>query len=134
MRIYNYLFYKTYLLAIRSKNFDDVPVLGGIVFVGFCLMFNIFSIAFIFEEMGIIDEMSIKKEYEFVFALGLVLLLYFYYSYKGRYKRIINYYEQKPLGIVQLHPIIVILVYYLVSFGLLILAGLYKNHDWIFAQ
>lgn len=26
MRIYNYLFYKTYILAKHSRNFDDTPV------------------------------------------------------------------------------------------------------------
>ena len=43
MRIYNYLYYKTYLLAQRSKNFDDIPVLGGMLFVIPCFMFNIFT-------------------------------------------------------------------------------------------
>lgn len=32
MRIYNYLFYKTYILAKHSRNFDDTPVYGGIIF------------------------------------------------------------------------------------------------------
>lgn len=134
MRIYNYLFYKSYLLAKRSKNFDDIPVLGGLIFVVACLMFNIFTIAIFFEGTGIIDEYPFKTEYKYVFSIVLVLLVLLYYLFKGRYKRIIGDYEQKKSGNVQLHPILVIIIYYVVSFGLLLLAGMYKNHDWIFAQ
>jgi len=134
MRIYNYLFYKTYVLALRSKNFDDIPALGGLIFVVLCVIFNIFTLAFLFEGLGIIDDVSFKKEYKYVFSLALVLLLLWYYMYKGRYKKIVSYYEQKNKGESQLHPIIVIIIYYGISFGLGMLAAMYKNHDWIFAQ
>lgn len=134
MRIYNYLFYKTYVLALRSKNFDDIPALGGLIFVVLCVMFNIFTLAFLFEGLGIIDDISFKKEYKYVFSLALVLLLLCYYMYKGRYKKIVSYYEQKNKGESQLHPIIVIIIYYGISFCLGMLAAMYKNHDWIFAQ
>lgn len=134
MRIYNYLFYKTYVLALRSKNFDDIPALGGLIFVVLCVMFNIFTLTFLFEGLGIIDDVSFKKEYKYVFSLTLVLLLLWYYMYKGRYKKIVSYYEQKNKGESQLYPIIVIIIYYGISFGLGMLAAMYKNHDWIFAQ
>lgn len=134
MRIYNYLFYKSYLLAKRSKNFDDIPALGGLIFVAACLMFNIFTIEILFQATGIIDEYPFKPEYKYVFSIALVTLVLLYYLLKGRYKRIIDDYEQKKSGNVQLHPIFVIIIYYVVSFGLLLLAGMYKNHDWIFAQ
>lgn len=39
-----FLFYKTFLLIQKSRNFDDTPVLGGILFIILCIMLNIFAI------------------------------------------------------------------------------------------
>jgi hypothetical protein len=133
MRIYNYLFYKTYLLSKRSKNFDDVPVLGGLLFVLPCLMFNIFTIIGLLEGLNIDTHIEFKKEYKYLFTFSLLLFLIFYYLYKGRYKRIIESFEQKKGGI-NLHPVIVIIIYYGISVFLMFLAATYKNQDWIFAQ
>jgi hypothetical protein len=134
MRIYNYLFYKSYLLAIRSKNFDDMPTLGGILFVVACIMFNIFTMSIFLEGVGFLEDNPFKERYKYPFVFTLVLLVLFYYLYKNRYKRIIEKYEKRNRGKAHIHPILVIVFYYLISFGLLLLAGLYKNHDWIFVQ
>lgn len=131
MRIYNYLFYKTYLLSKRSGNFDDVPVLGGLLFVLPCLMFNIFTAFMLLDAWGLNTGIEFKKEYKYIFTFSLLVFLLLYYLYKGRYKKIIEKFEQKKKGI-SIHPIIVIIIYYGISFGLLLLAGMYKNHDWIF--
>ncbi|WP_321424447.1 hypothetical protein [uncultured Bacteroides sp.] len=133
MRIYNYLFYNSFLLAKRSKNFDDIPVLGGISYVIGCLTLNLFTIIGLFDALGINIGIEFKKEYKYIFSLSLVLLLLLYYSYKGRYKKIINKYEKEYKNKKQLHPVITIIIYYLISFGLLLLAGMYKNHNWIFS-
>jgi len=132
MKIYNYLFYKTYLLMSRSKNWNDTPALGGSLFVIACIMFNMFTILLFLEGLKIVNHWDFIHEYKYFFSLLLVSIIWFYYSYKKRYKLIINNYEQKFSGKNQLHPIFVILIYYSSSFGLLILAGLYKNHHWIF--
>lgn len=131
MRIYNYLFYKTYLLSQRSKNFDNVPVLGGMLYVTPCLMFNIFTVFMLLDAWSINTGIEFKKEYKYIFTFSLIVILLLYYKYNGRYKRIIEKFEQKKNGIL-IHPIIVIIIYYGISFGLLLLAGMYKNHDWIF--
>jgi len=133
MCIYNLLFYKTYLLAIRSGNFDDFPVLGGIMYVMFCVMLNIFTIFGFIEGLGIKTGVTFSKEYKFPLCISLVVLLLFYYLYKGRYKKIVEYYEQKDGLIKQLHPVVVIIVYLVLSFFLMLLAATFKNHDWIFA-
>jgi hypothetical protein len=133
MRIYNYLFYKTYLLAQRSKNFDDVPVLGGLVFVVLCLILNIFTVIGLLEGMNIDTHFEFKKEYKYIFSLSIIVFLLLYYLHKGRYKRIIQCFEQKEGGI-NLHPLIVIIIYYGISVFLMFLAATYKNQDWIFAQ
>ena len=134
MMIYNYLFFKGYQLAVRSRNFDDMPVLGAIVFVVLCIMFNIFTVFLLLEGLGWAD-VSFKKEYKFPFALGLVLVILFYYLYKKRYKKVLERYEQQErVRGIGWHPVLVFIMYYGISFGLMLLAGLYKNGDWIFAK
>jgi len=134
MRIYNYLFYKSYQMAVRSRNFDDMPVLGALGFVGLCLMFNLFTIALVLEGFEVI-KLTLEKEYKFPFALALVLLLLLYYLFNGRYRIIIKKYEkreqEKGIG---LHPILIIITYYGISTGLMFLAALFKNGDWIFSK
>ena len=134
MRIYNYLFYKSYQLAIKSKNFDDMPVLGGIIFLVLCLMLNLFTVMLTLEGFEI-AEFTLDKKYKYPLSFALVLILLFYYLQGNRYKRIIEHHHKmenrKGVG---LHPILVIALYYISSFGLLLLAGLFKNGDWIFSK
>lgn len=133
MCIYNLLFYKTYLLAIKSGNFDDCPVLGGIMFVVLCVMFNIFTIFAFIEGLGVKTGITFSKEYKYPFCLSLLVFLLFYYLYKGKYKKIIEYYEQKEGLVKQLHPVVIVLIYLLLSVSLLFLAAAFKNNVWIFA-
>lgn len=134
MSVYNYLFYKSYQLAVRSKNFDDMPVLGAIIFVVACVMFNIFTISLILEGLGVID-ISFKKEYKFPFSIVLVLIILMYYRHKDRYNNIIKKYENRERELGQgNHPVIVIIFYFIISFAVMLLAGLFKNGDWIFSQ
>lgn len=134
MKIYNYLFFKGYQMAIRSRNFDGIPVLGAIFFVVMCIMFNIFTVFLFLEGLGLVD-VSFKNEYKLPFAFGLVLMILFYYLYKERYREVLKRYEQKEKARDKgLHPILVFVIYYGISFGLMLLAGLYKNGDWIFSK
>lgn len=131
--IYDYLFFKSYQLGKRSRNFEDMPVLSGVIWVGACFMFNIFTIAILLEALGFTGSFVFDRKYKFVFSLGLVLLLIFYYSFMGRYKRIIERFEEKERQAGKgLHPIVVIILYNVVSFLLGLLAAMYKNGDGIF--
>lgn len=133
--MYDYLFYKSYQLGKRSRNFEDIPVLAGVIWVGACFMFNIFTVLILLESLGYSRNFIFNKKYKFIFSLSLVLILIFNYSFRGRYKKILERYEEKERRKRKgFHPIIVIAFYYLVSFGLLLLAGLYKNGDWIFSK
>lgn len=134
MSIYNYLFFKSYLLAQRSRNFDDVPILGGILFVIPCVMFNLFALFFLLEGFGIIDNIKLPEKYKFIFTGGLVILLLLYYFIGGNYKKIISKYEEKLRNKKQLHPLLVFFIYYSLSFAVLLISALFKNQDWIFAQ
>lgn len=134
MRIYNYLFYKSFVAAKKSKNFDDIPVLGGLMFLSLCVEFNIFTVFGFIEGLGLNSGIDSILKYKWIFAFGLLGLLLFYYSYKGRYKKIIKHYEDRKDKMIQIPAAIVIIIYYLGSFGLLLLAALFKNRDWIFTN
>ena len=133
MCIYNLLFYKTYLLAIKSGNFDDCPVLGGVIYVALCAMFNIFAVVLFIEGLGINTGITFPEEYKIPFSFSLLGFLLFYYLYKGRYKKIVEYYERKEGLIKKIHPVVVLFIYSILSVSFLLLAGIFKNHYWIFA-
>jgi len=134
MGIYNYLFYKSFVLAKKSRNYDDCPVLGGLVWLLFCISLNILTIIGFLEGFGISMGSDFILKYKWPIALLSCGLMMFYYLYNGRYKKIVAYYEKKKEKSINIHPIIVIIFYVVVSFGLMLLAGLFKNKDWIFAQ
>lgn len=129
MWIYNFLFYKSFLLA--QKNSDDMPVLGAMPFVVGCITFNIVSILLFIGGLGF--NITLTKTNELFYGVTLAVLIIFYYLYKGRYKKIIEHYRQKTGFIVQLHPIIVIIIYLGLSVLLMFIAAAFKNHDWFFA-
>ena len=134
MGIYNYLFYKSFVLAKKSKNYDDCPVLGGMIWVIMCVGLNIGTILLFIGGLGMKSGLDFLPKYKVVFGLGYLGLLLFYYLYKGRYKKIVAYYESKKDKSMKIHPAIVIFFYYIVSFGLALLAALFKNKAGIFAQ
>jgi hypothetical protein len=133
MRAYDYLFYKSYQLAVRSRNFDDMPALGGTVFVVLCVMFNVFAVSLVLEGFGF-SYISFEKEYKYPFALVSVVVILMYYLFNARYKNIIKKYDDRERESGKsVHPIFVITLYYSISFGLALLAGMFKNGDWIFS-
>lgn len=133
MRIYNHLFYQSFLLAKRSGNFKDIPVLGGVLLVSLCAMFNISSIVFVIEGIFGSVDFEFKREYIFLLAFIWVIFLLIYYSYKGRYKKIVEYYEEKEINKTSIHPIFICLIYYVLSACFLLIAGNFRNHTWIFS-
>lgn len=141
MRIYNYLFYISYVAAKKSKNFDDIPVLGGIIYPLGCLLMNIGALFFLIEGIGERIGLDIdfdvlvyfQMRYKWVISFGSVLLMMFYYLYKGKYKRIIKYYEDRKNKLIQIPAFIVISIYVVSSFGIILLAALFRNRHWIFS-
>jgi hypothetical protein len=134
MGIYNYLFYKSFLLAKKSGNWDEAPVLGGMIVVISCFISNLLTLFFLIEGFGINTGIGSILEHEYLMGLGTFGLLLFYYLYKGRYKKIIKHYEDKKEYSISIHPIIVMVFYFICSVGLMFLAGFFKHKIWIFAQ
>lgn len=94
MCFYDFLFYASYKQGIKSRNYHDIPILGGILAVSFCLLMNVITMWII---MGKLFDFHLKfnQVSKTIFAVVWVALLYFYYSYNGRYRTIIEKYDRK---------------------------------------
>ncbi|NBW37249.1 MAG: hypothetical protein EBR30_19970 [Cytophagia bacterium] len=97
-------------------------------------MFNIGSLIFLFQGLGLIKEANyFPKETRLIGALIFAGIVSGYYLINGRYQTIYSKLKSQYIEPPKTwYSIIVVLTYYLLSFGLLLLTGLYKNHDWIF--
>lgn len=135
---YDYLFYKGYQLAKKSKNWEDTPTLFAVIIIGWCLIMNFGAILFLLEELNrrslIIESfVSILNEYKYLVGGVVVLLISTYYTYKGRWKKIIIKYENKESKSGKIiHPAIVVIFFYITSFFLGLLSAMFKNGDGIF--
>ena len=95
MKLYDFVFYASYKQGIKNRNYDDIPILGGILSVSFCLMMNFITLLVVIHRLFGIKFFEFDKIGIIIFAIIWVALLYFYYSYNGRYKRIIEKIERK---------------------------------------
>lgn len=136
--IYDYLFYKGYQLAKKSKNWKDTPMLFAIIIISWCIILNLGTLLFLIEgwnkrnlEFGGI--ISILNDYRYIFGGVIVLLIWIYYAYKGKWKRIVASFEAKEeVRKNNIHPVIIVVTAYIISFLLGMFAAMYKNGDGIF--
>ena len=135
MNFYNFLFYKGVELGIKTRNYSDTPLLGGLSILAPILGFNILAISMaldIFLNCTVIK--SIASINKLLLAVSFVLILSFYYGFKSRYKRIIENFDKKRQkgNIYDWHPALVIAPVLLISAGLvfilLYLASLKKPY------
>lgn len=132
--IYDYLFYKGYQLGKRSRNFQEMPLMAGVIWVSLCIMFNIFSVMMLIQTIFLRQGYIFSEQYNYVFSIGLLMMIIFYYLYKGRYRSIIERFIIKEAKSGKgLHPLIVIFIYYVSSFVLLLVTAMFKNGDGIFS-
>jgi len=136
--IYDYLFYKGHQLAKKSKNWEDTPMLFAIMIISWCIILNLGTLLFLIEglnkrnlEFG--GVISILNDYRYIFGGLIVLLIWINYTYKGRWKRVVAKFEAKEKrGKNNIHPVIIVVAAYIVSFLLGVFAAMYKNSDGIF--
>lgn len=95
MFFYDFLFYAAYKQGIKSRNYSDIPILGGIFPVAFCLASNLTSLYVIVIKLFHIESYHIGTFPKIIFGFLFVGLLYFYYRYNERYRRIIEKYDRK---------------------------------------
>lgn len=133
MKIYNIIFYASYKLGVKSKNFNDIPVLGGVIFVSSNLLLNIGAIGLFIERLLKISIWNFSNERyslgKIIFGILVVILPMVYYSWGGRYKKIVEKYDKKKLPIPNW---LIIILSMTISSCFLLLAALFRNRDWIF--
>ena len=117
----------------KSKNFDDVPVLGGVIYVSSNIILNFMAILIFLDRLIKLDIQSFFNQPKYslgkiISASLIVILPMIYYSWKGRYKKIIKYYDNKKM----IPNWLIIILSMTISFILLLLAGMFRNRDWIF--
>ena len=129
--IYEYLFYHSYLLALKSRDFGNAPAARASGFVAICLLFNLFAMSFLLEGFGVRHvNFSKGNEYKLLIPFALVLANWGYYQV--HYRSIITRHEHGNQSVI--YSVLVVAIYYGVSFALLLLAGLFRNKGWVFAR
>ena len=131
--MYNYLFYHGYSLAIKSNSNRDTPLLVPVMLILMWLILNLFTLSLFLEGLDI-SYFQFRREDKFIWVIMFTSLIFFYYLYGKRYRRILKYYQAKNQHSPKIwYSILIVSLYYIISFLLCLLAGLYKNEDLIFA-
>lgn len=108
--IYDYLFYAGYQLGLRSRKYANMPILGGLSAVAFCLGLNLQTLAMIVLKFFNISFPSLDR-YE-IAIVSVLWLGTLYLFYKPRCKRIIEKYNKKR-EYSQSLPLFIILLFHL---------------------
>ena len=135
--MYDYLFYKSYTLAKRLKNWEDAPILFSTSVLGFGLIMNIATILFVVE--GIVGESKLDlspaiatiNRFKYIFGALMMFIVYSYYSHNNRGEKIVSKYENKKANI-KLPAILVLIVYYFGSSFIAMLSAMFRNGDGFF--
>jgi len=91
MRIYNIIFYASYKIMKKSKNFDDFPVLGGVIYLSGVILLNLVAVLIFLDRIFNLNIQSffLQPKYSIgkvISSTLIVVLPMIYYSWKGRYK------------------------------------------------
>ena len=132
MRFYDFLFYASYKQGIKSRNYNDIPILGGMVPVSFCFCLNFATLYVILLDLSLLKAVDLDKIFGIILGILWAASLYFYYAYKGRYKRIIEKIERKKdyIRYYNIPYILVIFIYMAIAISILAIVGyvfIYKD-------
>lgn len=132
MKLYNMLFYYSYLAGMRSHNYEGMPVMAGLTMVmpNFCL--HVATVMFLLEPLGIpaVDYLLVNKVYAALFFIILAITWYLYYYYKGRYRRVIEHYDEVGSAFWKRHPIWLYVISVSVSFIVLLIVAIWVNENY----
>jgi hypothetical protein len=131
MKIYNLLFYASYKLAEKSGNFNDIPVLGGIVMLLPCVGFNLVTIGLLLEGFHIYTIDTSGPRYSpgnILFVILLMAFLLLYYKWHDRYKQIVAKYDSRKTW----NPWLIVIIYSLLSGFIMFMAAFFETRVWIF--
>lgn len=137
MILYNYLFYCSYKMGMRSNNFIGLPVLAGMTMIVPNAAIHIAILGALLKYMGFTwpDRLLEEKIWGRVAYISIFVCMYWYYAYKGRYKRIVEKYNLRKDSYWKRHPFITIVVYFTISLIMMIFVGIFiKNNFFIFMK
>ena len=130
-KLFDLLYYASFCTMIKSRNFDKKT--AGLWMIR--LPETIFTIAFFFilcRAIGIKLDVILDGSSLSIFLC--LLIMYFFFDILDQYH--INRHEEiiKKYSFIQKEWQCwsIIISYIIVTLGLIILSGLYYNHDWIF--
>ena len=123
--IYDYLFFKSFQLSKKLKQWKDTPVLFSIMITLACMILNAFTLIIALEIFGVIDEIPSVSKYRYLVGFFLVALPCVYYT--KRSTRIISKYEKKENSSGKTYnSVVVIVLYYIFSILLINLVSVYR--------
>lgn len=130
MRLYKLLFFHSYQINKRLKKRVENPVLDSIPFLILGIGFNFFTLFFLLEiflgnRFDIFWISDVK--YRYIFGGIFVLLIISYFGYKKRYQKIIDEYSKSYGKYSLTFNILFVLLYYVLSFVMLLMAGMQRN-------
>lgn len=129
MRFYNYIFAAEYEIQLRNRE-DFIPCVLPLGDVFSVMALNILTIFYLLERWTTIEfshETVVAAVVTFLF-IGLSI----YYLRNNKHRQIWQYYHE---GLKQKNWVELGLIYFcpaVISSFFMLLAGLYKNHAWIF--
>lgn len=115
----------------KSGNFNDTPVLGGIVMLLPTISANLITIGLLLKGFHIYTVDTSGPRYSpgnILFVISLMAFLLLYYKWHDRCKKIVAKYDSLKIW----NPWLVIIIYSLLSGFIMFMAGFFSNRDWIF--
>jgi hypothetical protein len=104
-----------------------MPIFWPLMVVGMCFIFNLGALFFLLDALGVMETPDIEGM-EWLVGLVVLGLFAFYFLWNKRYKKIVTG-RAFPK---RWQSVIFVAVFYVLSFMLMLLAGMYKNQDGIF--
>jgi hypothetical protein len=128
------LFYYSYLIGMRSHNFEGMPVLAGMMGIALNVALHIMTICLIllgcgvgFLEYSKTMSLLLKGSWLCVYAS-----FYFYYAHNSRYLQIVEHYNHKNSNFFKKYPIVVFIISHMISLTLFALSALFNRSGGIY--
>jgi hypothetical protein len=128
--LYDLLYYKCYTHGAKTGRYWGGSALGAYGPVAWCLLLNASALALVLERL-LQTEGSLAKHPVVFFAVAGCLYGGTIWYYNRHSRRIIDRYEDST-WVNRLPLVLMVVGYYAISFGLLLLSAIYRNHGGVF--
>lgn len=130
--IFDHLYYQGYRLR-KIRNDDLASIRASDGFVLMSVFYTIGAIVFIIE--GVIRFWGYSFGEAWLIPIIILAIPVFLYYRKERreeiYRKYLNKAKDKKINV---HPLVTLILYHVLAFGLILLAGFFRNRDWTFSN